>query len=83
MCFSDGIPAVVQLLNNESLKLKEAATQALSNLTHGNQLNALWVTDNLLDNVNVTPIVSYSKETWEWVCMPPSINDMCNLLTEV
>uniref|UniRef100_A0A8C9X4C5 Armadillo repeat containing 3 n=1 Tax=Sander lucioperca TaxID=283035 RepID=A0A8C9X4C5_SANLU len=37
----NGIPAVVQLLNNESLKLKEAATQALSNLTHGNQLNAL------------------------------------------
>ncbi|XP_028424854.1 armadillo repeat-containing protein 3 isoform X2 [Perca flavescens] len=36
----DGIPAVVQLLNNESLELKEAATQALSNLTHSNQLNA-------------------------------------------
>ncbi|XP_032360155.1 armadillo repeat-containing protein 3 isoform X2 [Etheostoma spectabile] len=39
----DGIPAVVQLLNNESLELKEVATQALSNLTHGNQLNAFAV----------------------------------------
>ncbi|XP_038582320.1 armadillo repeat-containing protein 3 isoform X1 [Micropterus salmoides] len=35
-----GIPAVVQMLNNESLALREAATQALSNLTYSNQLNA-------------------------------------------
>ncbi|XP_036934293.1 armadillo repeat-containing protein 3 isoform X2 [Acanthopagrus latus] len=38
-----GIPAVVQLLNNESLVLREAATHALSNLTHGNKLNAFAV----------------------------------------
>ncbi|XP_056290596.1 armadillo repeat-containing protein 3 isoform X2 [Pseudoliparis swirei] len=38
-----GIPAVVQLLSNESLVLREAATQALSNLTHSNQLNAFAV----------------------------------------
>uniref|UniRef100_A0A8P4GAU8 Armadillo repeat containing 3 n=1 Tax=Dicentrarchus labrax TaxID=13489 RepID=A0A8P4GAU8_DICLA len=38
-----GIPAVVQLLNDESLVLKEAATQALSNLTHSNQLNTFAV----------------------------------------
>ncbi|XP_028289365.1 armadillo repeat-containing protein 3 isoform X2 [Parambassis ranga] len=38
-----GIPAVVQMLSSESLVLKEAATQALSNLTHNNQLNALAV----------------------------------------
>ncbi|XP_044032813.1 armadillo repeat-containing protein 3 isoform X1 [Siniperca chuatsi] len=38
-----GIPAVVQLLNNDSLVLREAATQALSNLTHNNQLNAFAV----------------------------------------
>ncbi|XP_070784492.1 armadillo repeat-containing protein 3 [Enoplosus armatus] len=38
-----GIPAVVQLLNNESLGLREAATQALSNLTHSNRLNAFAV----------------------------------------
>ncbi|XP_070709364.1 armadillo repeat-containing protein 3 [Pempheris klunzingeri] len=36
-----GVPAIVQLLNNESLVLREAATQALFNLTHSNQLNAL------------------------------------------
>ncbi|XP_059182856.1 armadillo repeat-containing protein 3 [Centropristis striata] len=38
-----GIPAVVQLMNNESLVLKEAATQALSNLTHRNLLNTFAV----------------------------------------
>ncbi|KAK1884810.1 Armadillo repeat-containing protein 3 [Dissostichus eleginoides] len=38
-----GIPAVVQLLNNESLVLKEAAAQALSYLTHSNQLNMFAV----------------------------------------
>ncbi|KAM6900539.1 armadillo repeat-containing protein 3 [Xenentodon cancila] len=38
-----GIPAVVQLLDSESLVLKEAATQALYSLTHNNQLNALAV----------------------------------------
>nr|XP_046226726.1 armadillo repeat-containing protein 3 isoform X2 [Scatophagus argus] len=38
-----GILAVVQLLNNESLELREAATWALSDLTHSNQLNALAV----------------------------------------
>ncbi|XP_035509874.1 armadillo repeat-containing protein 3 isoform X2 [Morone saxatilis] len=38
-----GIPAVVQLLSDESLVLKEAATQALSNLTHSNQLNTFAV----------------------------------------
>ncbi len=75
MCVSGGIPAVVQLLNNESLALREAATQALSSLTHSNQLNALWVTHNLsgflcyswicyvfcvlLDSLNVIPTVSY------------------------
>lgn len=41
LCVSGGIPAVVQLLNNNSLVPREAATQALSNLTHNNQLNAL------------------------------------------
>ncbi|XP_034562963.1 armadillo repeat-containing protein 3 isoform X2 [Notolabrus celidotus] len=34
------IPAVVQLLNDESLILREAATQALSVLTDSNKLNA-------------------------------------------
>ncbi|KAI4806938.1 hypothetical protein KUCAC02_017728 [Chaenocephalus aceratus] len=38
-----GIPAVVQLLNNESLVLKEAAAQALSYLTQSNQLNMFAV----------------------------------------
>ncbi|XP_047424669.1 armadillo repeat-containing protein 3 [Mugil cephalus] len=37
---SGGVPAVVQLLSGETSALKEAATQALSNLTHKNQLNA-------------------------------------------
>lgn len=41
LCVSGGIPEIVQLLNNESFVLREAATQALSNLTHGNKLNAL------------------------------------------
>ncbi|XP_020509800.1 armadillo repeat-containing protein 3 isoform X2 [Labrus bergylta] len=39
----DGIPAVVQLLNNESLILREAATSALVSLTDSNQLNAFAV----------------------------------------
>ncbi|XP_073344887.1 armadillo repeat-containing protein 3 [Pagrus major] len=38
-----GIPAIVQLLKNESSVLREAATQALSNLTHRNKLNAFAV----------------------------------------
>lgn len=38
---SGGISEVVKLLNTESLLLKEAATLALSTLTHTNQLNAL------------------------------------------
>ncbi|XP_040921208.1 armadillo repeat-containing protein 3 [Toxotes jaculatrix] len=38
-----GIPAVVQGLSSESLKLREAATQALSTLTHNNPLNAFAV----------------------------------------
>ncbi|KAM4544134.1 armadillo repeat-containing protein 3 [Fundulus diaphanus] len=38
-----GLPAVAQLLNGESSALREAATQALSSLTHGNQPNALAV----------------------------------------
>ncbi|XP_077951956.1 armadillo repeat-containing protein 3 isoform X4 [Gasterosteus aculeatus] len=38
-----GIPEVVRLLSNDSLALREAATEALSNLTHGNQLNAFAV----------------------------------------
>ncbi|KAG8009395.1 Armadillo repeat-containing protein 3 [Nibea albiflora] len=38
-----GIPAVVQLLHSDSLVLREAATQALSSLTHGNQLNSFAV----------------------------------------
>ncbi|XP_041824980.1 armadillo repeat-containing protein 3 isoform X2 [Melanotaenia boesemani] len=37
------IPAVVQFLSSESLVLREAATQALTSLTHDNQLNALAV----------------------------------------
>ncbi|XP_035981505.1 armadillo repeat-containing protein 3 isoform X2 [Fundulus heteroclitus] len=36
-----GLPAVAQLLNGESSALREAATQALSSLTHGSQANAL------------------------------------------
>ncbi|KAL6097965.1 armc3 [Pungitius sinensis] len=38
-----GIPEVVRLLSNDSLVLREAATQALSKLTHSNQLNAFAV----------------------------------------
>lgn len=41
LCVSGGIPTVVQLLSSESFALREAATEALSSLTHGNQLNAL------------------------------------------
>ncbi|XP_068565875.1 armadillo repeat-containing protein 3 isoform X2 [Cebidichthys violaceus] len=40
---SCGVPAVVRLLSNDSLVLREAATQALSNLTQSNQLNAFAV----------------------------------------
>ncbi|XP_008436791.1 armadillo repeat-containing protein 3 [Poecilia reticulata] len=39
----EGVPIVVQLLNSESSVLKEAATQALSSLTHSNEANALAV----------------------------------------
>ncbi|KAM6971680.1 armadillo repeat-containing protein 3 isoform 2-T2 [Tautogolabrus adspersus] len=39
----DGIPAVVQLLNNDSLILREAVTSALFSLTDNNQLNAFAV----------------------------------------
>ncbi|XP_029385400.1 armadillo repeat-containing protein 3 isoform X2 [Echeneis naucrates] len=44
-CFRDlgGIPAVVQGLSSESPKLREATTQALSNLTYNNHHNALAV----------------------------------------
>uniref|UniRef100_A0A7N8XM20 Armadillo repeat containing 3 n=1 Tax=Mastacembelus armatus TaxID=205130 RepID=A0A7N8XM20_9TELE len=38
-----GIPALVEGLNSESLVLREAATQALSNLTHSNKLSAFAV----------------------------------------
>ncbi|XP_034416561.1 armadillo repeat-containing protein 3 isoform X2 [Cyclopterus lumpus] len=38
-----GIFAVVQLLSNDSVVLREEATQALSNLTHSNRLNAFAV----------------------------------------
>ncbi|XP_071341519.1 armadillo repeat-containing protein 3 isoform X2 [Trachinotus anak] len=38
-----GVPAVVQGLSSESLKLREAATQALSNLTRSNCLNTFAV----------------------------------------
>ncbi|XP_037612299.1 armadillo repeat-containing protein 3 isoform X2 [Sebastes umbrosus] len=38
-----GIPAVVQLLSDESLVLRQAATLALSNLTHSNRLNSFAV----------------------------------------
>ncbi|KAM8823750.1 armadillo repeat-containing protein 3 isoform 2-T2 [Spinachia spinachia] len=38
-----GISEVVRLLSNDSLVLREAATRALSNLTHSNQLNAFAV----------------------------------------
>lgn len=41
LCVSGGIPAVVQSLNSESSTLREAATLALSNLTHNNKLNTL------------------------------------------
>ncbi|KAM3860418.1 armadillo repeat-containing protein 3 [Diretmus argenteus] len=37
------VRAVVQLLSSESLALREAAAQALSNLTHSNRLNAFAV----------------------------------------
>ncbi|XP_058479400.1 armadillo repeat-containing protein 3 isoform X1 [Solea solea] len=37
------IPVMVELLKSESLKLREAATQVLCNLTHNNQLNSLAV----------------------------------------
>ncbi|XP_054893466.1 armadillo repeat-containing protein 3-like isoform X2 [Poeciliopsis prolifica] len=39
----EGIPPVVQLLRSESSALREAATQALSSLTHCNKANALAV----------------------------------------
>ncbi|PWA18099.1 hypothetical protein CCH79_00004283 [Gambusia affinis] len=39
----EGIPIVVQLLHSESSALREAATQALSSLTHSNKANALAV----------------------------------------
>ncbi|XP_047205192.1 armadillo repeat-containing protein 3 isoform X2 [Girardinichthys multiradiatus] len=38
-----GLPVVVQQLSSESSALREAATQALSSLTHSNKLNALAV----------------------------------------
>uniref|UniRef100_A0A3B3WQY6 EDR1/CTR1/ARMC3-like peptidase-like domain-containing protein n=1 Tax=Poecilia mexicana TaxID=48701 RepID=A0A3B3WQY6_9TELE len=43
LCVSEGVPIVVQLLSSESSVLKEAATQALSSLTHSNEANALAV----------------------------------------
>uniref|UniRef100_A0A7N8XYQ3 Armadillo repeat containing 3 n=1 Tax=Mastacembelus armatus TaxID=205130 RepID=A0A7N8XYQ3_9TELE len=43
LCVSGGIPALVEGLNSESLVLREAATQALSNLTHSNKLSAFAV----------------------------------------
>uniref|UniRef100_A0A3B5LCI6 Armadillo repeat containing 3 n=1 Tax=Xiphophorus couchianus TaxID=32473 RepID=A0A3B5LCI6_9TELE len=39
----EGVPIVVQLLHSESSALREAATQALSSLTHKNKANALAV----------------------------------------
>ncbi|XP_068604234.1 armadillo repeat-containing protein 3 [Brachionichthys hirsutus] len=48
-----GIPAVVQCLNSESLMLREAATQALLNLTHSSQLNALAVYEAGADKILV------------------------------
>lgn len=44
LCVSGCISVLVQLLSRESLALREAATQALSNLTHNSESNALWVT---------------------------------------
>lgn len=44
LCVSGCISVLVQLLSRESLALREAATQALSNLTHNSASNALWVT---------------------------------------
>ncbi|KAM9333532.1 armadillo repeat-containing protein 3-like [Pholidichthys leucotaenia] len=38
-----GIPVVVQILSTESPALREAATQALSSLTHSSHLNSLTV----------------------------------------
>lgn len=40
VCLSDGIRPIVQLLNSEGNEVKEVAAEALSSLTHGNQLNA-------------------------------------------
>ncbi|KAF1372810.1 hypothetical protein PFLUV_G00253730 [Perca fluviatilis] len=59
----DGIPAVVQLLNNESLELKEAATQALSNLTHSNQLNAFAVYEAGGDEILVQQLYGSCRRT--------------------
>uniref|UniRef100_A0A8C9X6I6 Armadillo repeat containing 3 n=1 Tax=Sander lucioperca TaxID=283035 RepID=A0A8C9X6I6_SANLU len=59
----NGIPAVVQLLNNESLKLKEAATQALSNLTHGNQLNAFAAYEAGGDKILVQQLYGSCRRT--------------------
>ncbi|XP_078136658.1 armadillo repeat-containing protein 3 [Sander vitreus] len=59
----DGIPAVVQLLNNESLELKEAATQALSNLTHSNQLNAFAVYEAGGDEILVQQLYGSCRMT--------------------
>ncbi|TDG97219.1 hypothetical protein EPR50_G00223420 [Perca flavescens] len=55
--------AVVQLLNNESLELKEAATQALSNLTHSNQLNAFAVYEAGGDEILVQQLYGTCRRT--------------------
>lgn len=43
--FSGVIPAVVEVLHDDSLILREAATQALCCLTESNMLNAQWVSN--------------------------------------
>lgn len=40
VCVSDGIRAIVQLLNSEANEVKEVAAEALSSLTYRNDLNA-------------------------------------------
>lgn len=60
VCVSGGIPALAQMLSSESLVLKEAATQTLSNLTHNNQLNALWVPNDIHLECLYLQIFSYS-----------------------
>ncbi|GAA6228343.1 armadillo repeat-containing protein 3 [Lates japonicus] len=58
-----GIPAVVQGLSSDSLKLREAATQALSNLTHNNHLCAFAVYEAGGDEVLVQQLYESCSRT--------------------